>query len=99
MLPFRRRLAETGLAAIFEFGFVLAGGDSLDGPPPAPDPVPSDHAWLGKRSRREYLAVSGSAGRPPYSGHQRVQSSLAVRPPTTSLLSRSAPTVGSGGFS
>ena len=26
MLPFHRRLAETGLAAISEFGFVLAGG-------------------------------------------------------------------------
>lgn len=31
MLPFHRRLAEIGLAAIGEFGFVLAGGYAISG--------------------------------------------------------------------
>lgn len=67
MLPFHRRLAEIGLTAIAEFGFVLAGGYAISangmGDRPSEDidmftnrPDPGEFASAVERLRGAYLA-------------------------------------------
>lgn len=67
MLPFHRRLAELGLAAISEFGFVLAGGYAISangmGDRPSEDvdmftnrADPDDFASAVERLRTTYLS-------------------------------------------
>ena len=67
MLPFHRRLAQIGLAAVSEFGFVLAGGYAISangmGDRPSEDvdlftnnPDPDDFAAAVQRLRSAYQA-------------------------------------------